>query len=67
MRFLDVATVVNPTQLLKAIVVGLSRQIVERVSQEMDVAALPDGFRERLFDGFLEPLVGVGDNQFDAR
>ena len=37
---LDVAPVVEPAQLLQAVVVGLARQMVEGVAQEVDVAAL---------------------------
>ena len=61
---LEVAPVVNPAQFLEAIVVGLARQIVQRVAQEMRMAALPRGFRR---DRFPEPGMIVGNNTFDAR
>ena len=39
---LQVAAVVEPAQLVTAIVVGLAGQLVERVPQVVQVAALPD-------------------------
>ena len=43
--FLQVAPVVQPAQLRQAVVVGLARQVVERVAQEVHVATLPDRLR----------------------
>jgi hypothetical protein len=41
----QIAAGIEPAQLLQAIVVDLARYVVQGVTQEMDVAALPDGFR----------------------
>ena len=46
----DIAPVVDPAQLLQAIVVDLARQVVERVAQEVHVAALPRRLRQHLAD-----------------
>lgn len=35
-RFLRVPPIVDPAQLLQAVVVGLARQIIERVAQEVN-------------------------------
>ena len=43
---LDRAAVVEPAQLLQAIVVGLARQVVEGVAEEVDVASLEGGLGE---------------------
>jgi hypothetical protein len=39
--FLQVAPVVQPTQFLQAVVVGLARQVVQRIAQEVST---PDHF-----------------------
>src|SRR5579884_449342 len=62
----NVAPVVEPAQLLQAIVVHLARHVVERVAQEMHGAALPGGLRENLADRRLQTLVIVGDDELDA-
>ena len=41
---LDRTAVVEPAQFLQAVVVGLARQMVEGVAEEVDVAALEGGF-----------------------
>jgi len=40
--FLRVPPIINPAQLLQAIIVSFARQVVERIAQEVNVAALPD-------------------------
>ena len=51
----EVAPVVEPAQLLAAVIVGLARQIVESIAEEMHVAALPDRFWEQLRTARLIP------------
>ena len=48
---LDRAAVVEPAQFLQAIVVGLARQMVQGVTEEVDVTALESGFGKDLADG----------------
>ena len=42
--FLEIAPVIEPAQLLAAVVVGLPREIVERIAEEVDVAPALQGF-----------------------
>ena len=42
---LDVSPVVEPAQLLQAVVVGLAREMVEGVAEEVHVASLDGGLR----------------------
>ena len=64
--FFEVAPVVEPAQLLAAVVVSLAGQIVERIAEEVNVAALLDRFREELSDGPFDPRVIVGDDELHA-
>ena len=63
---LDVSPVVEPAQFLQAVVVGLARQMVEGVAQEVHVAALDGRFGEDLADGRAKARVIVGDDELDA-
>lgn len=65
-RLLQVATVVQPPQLLQAIVVRLARQVVKRVAQKMHVAALPDRFREHFGDARPKTRVVVAHHELHA-
>src|SRR3954454_21947464 len=56
----------GPAQLLQAVVVRLARQVVQRVPQEVDVAALDEGSRQDLAERRLEPGVVVSDRELDA-
>ena len=47
-RLGEIAPVVEPAQLLQAVVVDLARHVVERVAQEMHVAALLGRLRQNL-------------------
>ncbi len=47
---LDQAAVVKPAQFLQAVVVGLAWQMIQGVTQKVDVAALERGFGEDLAD-----------------
>ena len=62
----DRAAVVKPAQLLQAVVVGLARQVIEGVAQEVDVAALEGGLGQDLADGRAQACMIVGDDQLDA-
>ena len=62
----DRAAVVKPAQLLHAVVVGLARQVIEGVAQEVDVAALEGGVGQDLADGRAQACMIVGDGQLDA-
>ena len=61
-----IAAVVEPAQLLQAVVVGLARQVVEGVPEEVDVAALEGGLGQDLADGGPQAGVIVGDDELDA-
>ena len=52
--FFEIAPVIEPAELLAAIVVGLPRQVVEGVAEEMHVAALPHRLGQQLPDGALQ-------------
>src|SRR5580693_8404889 len=69
-RLLDIlvdrAPVVEPAQLLQAVVVGLARQVVEGVAQEVDIASLKGGLGEDLTDARAKPGMIVGDDELDA-
>jgi len=49
----ELAPVIDPTQLLQAIVGQFARQMVERISKEMHVAALPGSAGQDLADRLL--------------
>ena len=66
LRLLQVAPVVEPAQLLQAVVVGLAGHVVEGVPEEMDVAPLPGGLGQDLPEGLAQPGVVVGDHELDA-
>ena len=48
---LDRTAIIEPAQFLEAVVVGLARQVIEGVAQEVDVAALEGGLGEDFADG----------------
>src|ERR1700712_5508538 len=62
----DLATVIDPAQFLQAVVVGLARQMIERVAQKMHVTALEPGFRQDLADSRPQASVIVGNDIFDT-
>lgn len=61
--FFDVAALVEPAEFGEALAVGLAGEVVDGVSQEMDVAALPHGFWQDLADGLAQPFVVVADGE----
>src|SRR5690242_5645948 len=61
----EIAPIVEPAQLLQTIVVDLARYIIERVSEEMHVAALPSGLGQDLADRLLQAGVIVRDNKLN--
>src|ERR1700730_10749807 len=64
--FGQIAAGVEPAQLLQAVVVDLARYVVQGVAEEMDIAALPDGFRQNLTNRRLKSRMIVGDHQLHA-
>ena len=48
---LDILPVIRPAQLLQAVVVGLAREMVQGVAEEVHVASLYGRLRENLADG----------------
>ena len=50
-RLFEGATIVKPAQLLQAVVVGLARQMIESVAQEVDVTALEGGLGQNVSHG----------------
>ena len=59
-------TVVEPAQLLQTVVAVLARQMIERIPEEVHIAALPGGFRDHLADRCDQAGVIVGHDQFDT-
>lgn len=57
----EIAPVVEPAQFLQAVVAVLPRQMIERVPEEVHVAALPGGFGDHLADRCHQAGVIVGD------
>jgi DNA-binding transcriptional LysR family regulator len=49
--------VTYPEHLLQAIIVGFARQVIERIAQEVHVAALPDGFRQASGIAQKRPMI----------
>jgi hypothetical protein len=43
--------VIEPAQFLQTVVVGLARQVIQSVAQEVHVAALESGLGEHFADG----------------
>ena len=62
----EIVPVIEPPELLPAIVIGLPGQIVEGVTEEVDVAALPHGLGQQLAHRALEPGVIVRHHKLDA-
>jgi hypothetical protein len=56
----------KPPHFQQAIVVDPARHVIQRVAQNMHVAALPDRLRKHLADRRLEPRMVIGDDEFDA-
>src|SRR3984957_5083475 len=55
-----------PAQFLQAVIIGLARQGVEGVAEEMHIAPLEDRFGQDLADGHAKAGVIVGDVELDA-
>jgi hypothetical protein len=64
--FGQIAAVIEPPQFLQAVVVGLSRHMVESIAQEVHIAALPGGLREDLHETAPQSLVIVGHHELHA-
>ena len=65
-RLDEVAPIVQPAQLLQTVVVDPARDVVERVAQEMHVAALIGRLRENLAQCCPQAGMIVGHDKFDA-
>ena len=59
------AAIVKPAQFDQAVVGDFTRQIVERITQKMYVAALPISFGKHFGDGTLKPRMIVADGEDD--
>jgi hypothetical protein len=57
---------VKPAQLLQTVVVDPARHVVERIAQEMHIAALICGLRQSFAPRRPEAGMIVGDNKLDA-
>ena len=66
LRLGEIPAVIEPAQLLQAVVVGLVRQVIQGISQEVNVAALPCRFGHDLGDRVLQPRMVVRDDEFHA-
>ena len=63
---LDGSPVVKPAQFLQAVVIGLTRQVVECVAEEVHITPLEGCFGQDLADGHAKAGVIVGDDELDA-
>jgi hypothetical protein len=61
----ELAPVINPAQLLQAVIGQPARQMVECVSEEVHIAALSEGTGQDLADCLLEHRTVIGDDQLD--
>ncbi|MBB5574623.1 hypothetical protein GGD50_003252 [Rhizobium paranaense] len=59
----EIASVVDPSEFLQAIVAVLARQVVERIPEEMHVTALPGRFRYHFADCRDQSGMVVGDDE----
>ena len=50
-QILRVAPIINPAQFLQAIIIGFARQVVECITQKMNVTTLPYSFRQHFLNG----------------
>src|SRR5277367_2473176 len=65
-RFSQIAAGIKPAQLLQAIVIDFAWYVVQSVTEEMDIATLPDSFGQDFANGRPKPRMIVGDDQFHA-
>ncbi len=61
--FFEIAPVIEPAELLAAVVVGLPRQVVEGIAEDVHVAALPHRLGQQLTDGALQSGMVVRDDE----
>jgi hypothetical protein len=54
-----------PAQFLQAVVIGLARQVVEGVAEEVHIAPLEDRFGQDLADRHAKAGVIVGDHELE--
>ena len=66
LRLGEIAAVVQPAQFLQAVVAVLAWKMIERVPEEVDVAALPGGFGQHFGQGAFEAGVVVADGEAHA-
>jgi hypothetical protein len=57
---------IMPAQFVQAVVIGLARQVVEGVTEEVHIAPLEDRFGQDLADRHAKAGVIVGDDELDA-
>src|SRR5208337_2031632 len=55
----EITPVINPAKLLEAVIICLSRQVIQGVSQEMNIAALPNRFWQNLPYCPLKPRMVI--------
>ena len=65
-RFLGAATILDPAQLLQTIVVCLAWQRVERIAQEVNLAALPHGLRQCFWKRTPQARMIVADHELHS-
>jgi hypothetical protein len=63
---LQTTPIIQPAQLHQAVPVGLARQMIESIAQEVNIATLPSSFRQNLSYSLLEAAVIISNRQFDT-
>jgi len=63
---LGAATILDPAQLLQTIVVCLAWQRVERIAQEVNLAALPHGLRQCFWKRTPQARMIVADHELHS-
>jgi hypothetical protein len=66
LRHFEPAAIVKPSQFLQAIVVALSREMIDGIPQEVHVAALPGSTRQAFRNRLFQPFVVIRDHKLDA-
>ena len=61
----QLAAVIDPAQLVQAVIGDLARHVIKRIAQNMHLAALPHRTRPDLADCLLEALMVIGHDKLD--
>ncbi len=66
LRLGQISAVVEPAQFLQAVIQSLSGQMIQGVSQKVNIAALPDRLRDHCGNGSLESRMIIRGHELHA-